>query len=214
MISTADLIDSLAAGVTPVPRAFASRRLGLGLAVGVAVAAVATFIAWGPRPDFTTALETASFWVKFAFSGLLAAAGIVAAWRLARPDLSARRSVFIVAATVLAMAVLAAAELAATPEAAHRQLVMGGTAAVCPWLIMLLALPILAGALWAMRALAPTRLAWAGAAAGLAAGGLAAFVYAVSCGETGMPFVLIWYGLGMAIPTLLGALLGPRLLRW
>jgi hypothetical protein len=28
------------------------------------------------------------------------------------------------------------------------------------------------------------------------------------------PFLAIWYLLGMLIPTLLGALLGPRLLRW
>jgi hypothetical protein len=28
------------------------------------------------------------------------------------------------------------------------------------------------------------------------------------------PFLAIWYLLGMLIPTALGALLGPRLLRW
>ncbi|WP_411353665.1 NrsF family protein [Pseudomonas citronellolis] len=29
-----------------------------------------------------------------------------------------------------------------------------------------------------------------------------------------MPFWSIWYLLGMLLPTLLGAMLGPRLLRW
>jgi hypothetical protein len=29
-----------------------------------------------------------------------------------------------------------------------------------------------------------------------------------------LPFVAVWYVAGMMIPTALGALLGPRLLRW
>ena len=79
---------------------------------------------------------------------------------------------------------------------------------------MALALPILAGGIWAVKAMAPTRLARAGAAIGLAAGSLAAFVYAASCDENGMAFTLIWYGLGIAVPILAGTLAGRRVLRW
>jgi len=65
-----------------------------------------------------------------------------------------------------------------------------------------------------MRGLAPTRPAQAGGAAGLLAGAAGAAVYALHCPEMAAPFLGIWYVLGMAIPALLGAVLGPRLLRW
>ncbi|HZW72970.1 MAG TPA: NrsF family protein, partial [Caldimonas sp.] len=66
----------------------------------------------------------------------------------------------------------------------------------------------------ALRSLAPTRLAAAGAAAGALAGGAGAAVYAWHCNEMTLPFVAVWYVLGMAIPAGLGALLGRRWLQW
>jgi len=48
----------------------------------------------------------------------------------------------------------------------------------------------------------------------LLAGALGALVYALHCPETATPFLAVWYVVGMAIPTALGAILGPRLLRW
>ena len=68
--------------------------------------------------------------------------------------------------------------------------------------------------LWAMKGLAPTRLALAGAGAGLLAGALGALVYALHCPELAASFLAVWYVLGIAIPALAGALLGPRVLRW
>jgi hypothetical protein len=65
-----------------------------------------------------------------------------------------------------------------------------------------------------MRGLAPTRLRWAGAGGGFAAGAAAALVYSLHCPELAAPFVGMWYLLGMAIPMGVGAALGPRLLRW
>ena len=68
--------------------------------------------------------------------------------------------------------------------------------------------------LWAMKGLAPTRLVLAGAAAGLLSGAGGALVYALYCIEMAAPFIGIWYLLGMLIPAVAGALIGPRLLRW
>ena len=65
-----------------------------------------------------------------------------------------------------------------------------------------------------MQGLAPTRLRLAGASVGLLAGAAGACVYAFHCPELAAPFLGTWYVLGMAIPTALGALLGPRVLRW
>ena len=93
-------------------------------------------------------------------------------------------------------------------------LIFGDTWKTCPFSIAMLSLPLLAATLWAMKGLAPTRLALAGASAGLLAGAMGALVYALHCPESTLPFLATWYVLGMAIPTLAGALLGPRLLRW
>ena len=69
-------------------------------------------------------------------------------------------------------------------------------------------------ALVALRGLAPTRPAWAGACAGAMAGAAGAAVYALHCTELAAPFLAIWYVAGMALPGFVGALLGPRILKW
>ena len=65
-----------------------------------------------------------------------------------------------------------------------------------------------------MKGLAPTRLRLAGAAAGFAAGAIGALVYTLHCPELDAPFLAVWYVSGMLIPTVVGAFVGPRLLRW
>ncbi len=54
----------------------------------------------------------------------------------------------------------------------------------------------------------------AGAVAGVLAGAIGTFVYAFHCNESAMPFVAIWYTLGIAAVGVLGALLGRVTLRW
>lgn len=93
-------------------------------------------------------------------------------------------------------------------------LLLGDTWRECLLGIPLLAVPAFVLAFWALRGLAPTRLAAAGAAAGLFAGAAAAFGYALHCPELEAPFLGAWYVLGMLIPTAIGALLGQRWLRW
>lgn len=213
-MATSDLVDALAADLPARPRAWVARRLASGLLSGAAASLAVTLLLWGPRPDLAAAVATGPFWAKLGFTGLLAVSGVAAAARFARPGGEARGATACAYATIAVMACLAGAQLARAPAGAHRQLLMGSTAASCPWLIMLLALPLLAGGIWAVRAMAPTRLSRAGAELGLAAGAGAAIIYAVSCNESALPFVLVWYGLGVAVPTAIGALLGPRLLRW
>ncbi|MBL7372919.1 DUF1109 family protein, partial [Escherichia coli] len=42
----------------------------------------------------------------------------------------------------------------------------------------------------------------------------AATVYCIHCPEVSAIFVLTWYSLGILLAASIGALLGPRLLRW
>jgi hypothetical protein len=78
----------------------------------------------------------------------------------------------------------------------------------------LLSLPVLAGGVWAMRGLAPVRLVNAGFALGVLAGSAAAVVYAFHCNESAVPFIAIFYTLGIASSGVLGAALGRVALRW
>jgi hypothetical protein len=91
---------------------------------------------------------------------------------------------------------------------------MGHSANVCPGLILTASLPPLAGLIWAVRGLAPTRLRLAGLALGLAAGGAGAAAYAIHCDEMAAPFLAAWYTLGVAAAGAIGWALAPRVLRW
>ena len=118
-------------------------------------------------------------------------------------------------AAVLAFAVaIGALDLLRQPAADWSRQIFGHSALICPVAILILSLPALAGLLWAARRLAPVRVWLAGAAAGLAAGGLAAFAYSLGCTEGSLTFVSIWYTAGVALATAFGALIGPRVLRW
>jgi hypothetical protein len=112
------------------------------------------------------------------------------------------------------MWLLAAIVLALAPPAQRMALVLGQTALACPFLIALVSLPGFVAMFWLMRAWAPTRLRTAGAAAGFSAGALGALAYSLHCPEFAAPFLGVWYVLGMLIPAALGALAGPRWLRW
>ena len=107
----------------------------------------------------------------------------------------------------------AAAVVAANP-ADRAQLVLGHSWLQCLASIAALSVPAFVLAMNAARSLAPTRLAVTGAIAGLAAGAAAALGYALYCDEMQAPFLAVWYVLGMLAPAAIGALAGPRLLRW
>lgn len=212
--STDALIDALVTDFSAAPAVSLRRTLALGLATGGGISIAAMLATMGLRPDFAAALATFSFWVKLLFPLGLALAGILAMDRLGRPGARADAGFLVGAVVIAAMALLATIELGGAAPSGVRDLLLGHTLDHCTAVILLLSLPILAGGMFAMRAMAPTRLRLAGAAVGVAAGGLSAFIYAYACDETALPFVALWYGAGILLAGALGALLGPRLLRW
>jgi hypothetical protein len=168
----------------------------------------------GVRPDIAGVAALPIFWVKLVFSAMLLAAAFAASMRLARPGARPGRVPALVALPLLALWTLAGVVLLFAAPDQYGQLIFGNTWTTCPASVAMLSVPLFVAMLWAVKGLAPTRLALAGAYAGLLSGAGAAFVYALYCPETGAPFVGIWYVLGILIPTGAGAILGPRLLRW
>ena len=155
-----------------------------------------------------------AFWMKWTYTISLGIGAIVMVARLARPEPVRLRRFWPVALPVVLLAILAALEMAHAPAGDRLAMWLGHTWRRCPWVVLMLSAPIFAGLLWSFRRLAPTQLRAAGAAAGLAAGAWGATVYCLHCPEVSAAFVLTWYTLGMSLAAAVGALLGPRLLRW
>ncbi|HVN02738.1 MAG TPA: DUF1109 domain-containing protein [Caulobacteraceae bacterium] len=193
-------------------RRFAPLLLGAGV-VGAAVS-LAVLIAWlGMRP-MHEAMRSGSFWMKAAYTTLLAASGLFVTTRLARPGGRAGAALWIAALAIAWLATMAGMETMHTPAAGLPRLWLGQTWRVCPFRIVALSLPVLAAALIALRRMAPTQPALAGAMAGLFAGAVGATVYGLYCRETAAAFVVVWYSLGIAACAALGAAIGARALRW
>ncbi|MET3440189.1 hypothetical protein ABIC94_000935 [Variovorax paradoxus] len=213
-MKTDDLVAMLATGAAPTPRRATGRRLALALLAGVPLSFAILFAEYGVRRDLVQAMFWPMFWVKVLFPLCIAAAAFVMVQRLARPGVQVRRAWLGVAVPVLAVWVMAAMSWFNAPAEERMPLLMGESWRICAVSIGLMALPVFAAALLALRSLAPTRPALAGAAAGGLAGGVGAAVYALHCMELTAPFLAVWYVSGIAVPVVLGALLGPRLLRW
>jgi hypothetical protein len=213
-MKTDALIAMLAQGPVAVPRHAVGRRLFAAMAIGSALALVVMLATLHLRADLATAVHLPMFWIKLAVPLVVATLAIAAVRRLARPGGRAGPAVVIGAALLAVLAALAVADVVATPANARVALVLGKTALPCVVLVTVLSTPVLVAMFVALRSLAPTRLAAAGAAAGALAGGLGAAVYAWHCNEMTLPFVAVWYVLGMAIPAALGALIGRRWLHW
>ena len=209
-----DLIDRLSRDLRPTPQGAVAGRLALALAVGFAVALAGVTLTLGLRADLARAASSRMFWMKLAYAGAYATVGLLCVERLVRPAGAAGGRLRWLAAPAAVIILLAILQVARTPASQVRHLVMGHSAMICPWIIAATSAPLLIALIWAVRGLAPTRLRLAGALVGLTAGAFGALIYCLHCPEVGAPFVAIWYSLGILVPCAIGALAGPRLLRW
>src|ERR1700722_1824267 len=210
---TENLTAVLAANLEPVDSRRTMRRYALGMTAGALAALILTGGVLHVNPALHHEVSEPAFWVRELYCASLAVLAVLAVARLARPGARLGLLPAGIAAVVLVMWILAATTLlSASQKRIH--LLLGATFAVCPFLIAFVSAPLFLSFLWILKDLAPTRLRWAGAGAGFAAGSIGALVYTLHCPELTTPFIGTWYLLGMSIPTAIGALLGPRLLRW
>lgn len=209
---TDELARTLAADTLPSPAPRA--RLVRGLLVGALAVAALALPLLGFRPDPMAVVTSGRVMLKQVLPVLLAVGAFGAALALARPEGRVGRWGVLLATVPVLLLAAVAAEVAALPPAAWRPAMMGGTSRFCLVWTTLMALPPLAGALWALRAGASTRPTLSGALAGLLAGGTGAALYAIHCTEDSPLFYAVWYGLAILAATAIGALLGRFVLRW
>jgi hypothetical protein len=210
---TDDLIAQLSTGLEPVKTGAATRTLLVSVGVGVAASLALMLSYMGLRYDFATAIASFGLWMKVTYTFAIAGFGLWLVERAGRPGADMTRPMAMLALPVLAIALLAALQLSA-PGADMNRMMMGTSSDVCATNILIVAGPTLLAAFWALRQLAPTRLTLAGAGAGLFAGAVGATIYAFHCMEATAPFIAVWYTLGIALTTIVGAALGRFLLRW
>jgi hypothetical protein len=152
--------------------------------------------------------------LKIAFALAVVTTAATYLVRLSRPGVALKYGRLIVILPFLGIVGLALISLGSAPASHWDRMVAGDE-----WLECLVSIPIIAIVpfaltMWAVRRAAPTDLRLAGAVAGLVAGGISAVAYALHCMDDSLPFVAVWYGGTIVLCTLVGAALGPRLLRW
>lgn len=213
-MKTDDLINMLASGPDVSAPALPVRRFVLLVLFGLLASTGMMLTFLGMRPNLNELLMMPAFWIKIVFVVALSAAGWVASARLSTPGARITVLPLLIAAPVLLIWVVAAISLMHAAPGERAQLFWGHTWRYCPFLIALLSLPLFVAILKIMRGMAPVRLRLAGATAGFAAAAAATVVYSLHCPEIEAPFVGFWYLVGILIPTAIGALIGPRVLRW
>ncbi len=213
MSSTENLIDGLADRLVPVPARLLERRLAFAV-VGGAILGLSLVVGLlGLRPDMQLAMASSDFWCKLSYTTSLALVALAGARRLARPEVSdINLTGFVVPIAVLVL--LALFELASASAVERSTLVFGATWRECPALIAALSLPLLAILFRLFSGFAPHRPRLTGAIIGVAAGATTATLYSLHCPESAMTFLLLWYSAGIMIVATIGAIIGPRVLRW
>jgi hypothetical protein len=213
-MKTDDLVALLSTNLEPVDRKAIVRTLYVAIAAAAIAALGIAFAGLGFRPDLTTTRALIFLAVKVAFAIGVAGLSLAYLTRLARPGGERKTLPLLVAVPFLVIVVLAAISLGSAPRAHWERMIVGDQ-----WLECLLSIPVIAivpfaVSIWAVRKGAPTNLSRAGAFAGLIAGGISAMAYALHCTDDSLPFIAVWYSGTIALCTLAGAALGPRLLRW
>jgi hypothetical protein len=213
-MKTDDFINMLASGAAPIDRWALAKRFTVAVLIGMIGATLLVALALGIRPDLAQVAITPIFWAKVALPLSLMIGALSMVMRLARPGITAGPGKLLVAAALLVVWVSAIYVLATASPDTRVAIIFGKTWRVCPLNITLLSVPGFIAIFWALRGLAPTDLRRAGACGGLLSGAMATLAYCLHCPEMEIPFWGAWYLLGMFIPAVIGASLGPRLLRW
>jgi hypothetical protein len=212
-VKTDDLITLLSNVHAPVDRRRLDRALIATVALGLVAVLALVLMTIGPRQDLAQAALLPFVTVKHALTLALVAAAALAYREMLRPT-GVRQRALLPLLVVAAMGLLAAAQLAVSPVGQWSALVFGQHWLACLVFVPIYAVLPFAAMVWLARQGAPVDLTAAGATAGFLSGALSAAGYAIHCTDDTAPFLFVWYGLAILAVTLVGAVLGPRLMRW
>lgn len=210
------LVDRLS-NEDPRPSSFAPTATVMFAAIMALAVVLAASLTWlEPRADLALGLATHNyvFLLKLIFTVSVVAVAAPIVRDLSVPGRRIRRRSVLTALPFAAIMTLALLELARMPVSDWSHHVDDASWLGCLLQIAALAVPAFIILAFAVRRLAPTNLTRAGAYVGLLSGAIAAVGYTLHCHDDSLVFVAIFYTLAMLEITLIGALVGPRVLRW
>jgi hypothetical protein len=213
-MKTEDLIRMLATRAGKTKAAPVSINYMNALGWGALVSFILMLFVSNIRPDLADVVFLPKFQFKLIILLSLAGSGLLALSRLSRPGCSLGYVPVALLTTLVFLWIFALQALLNASSAERGLLLLGVTWQTCSASIALLSIPIFFALIRSVKSFAPTQLLLCGAAAGFLAGTMAALVYSLHCPEIEVPFIAVWYILGIIIPTFIGALLGDYLLRW
>lgn len=210
---TDDLIEAL---VSDRAAGAVKPRLAVSCAVigGALIAAFLFMSVLGFRTDIAAAVETYRFLFKFVFTLTLAATAIWLVFNIVRPEAVPGLRLLAIAAAPVLLILAVVAELVVMPSSTWLPRLIGNNWWFCMTVIPTLAIVPLLAFFAALKRAAPANPGLAGALAGLAAGAIAATLYASHCTDDSPLFVIIWYPLAIGLVTVVGYLAGRRWLVW
>ncbi|WP_019955028.1 NrsF family protein [Yoonia vestfoldensis] len=210
-MTTDDLIAALAADTLPQPTV--AQRLARSLPIALAVS-VAAFIAfWGPRADIGATLASMAV-LKTVLPALLLVVAGASALALAHPGMRADRRLAVIGVFAGAVVVAFLFYLLRDGVSGLVMALSKPSLVVCLVSVPLLGMPLLGAILWSLSTGAVLRPRLTGAVAGLMAGGASASVYSFYCDTDMALYVIPAYATAILLVTLIGAWVGPQVLRW
>lgn len=184
------------------------------LLLGVSASATLLLLKIGIRTDIAEALFAGRVLFKLGLTLLSALLAVNLLLRVGRPgaDLRLPALLMMIPLAILILGVLA--ELLTVPPSLWASNMIGRNAMVCLVVIPFLSLAPMVVAMAVLRRAAPDSPGVAGAVAGLAAGCVAAALYAWRCPDDSPLFVAAWYTLSITAISVTGYMFGKRTLRW
>ena len=211
-MKTDDLIGLLAEDAKL--RTTLGRIVAYALVAGIAISILVLVSTIGMRRDMPDAIETARVLFKIGTTLMLAIAASSLVFQAGRPAAGLKARARLLAVPLALVVAAVTAELVMTPTDSWPTRMVGNYAGFCMMFIPVLAVAPLVAFMIALRHGAPDDPGRSGAVAGLAAGAIAAAVYAWHCPDDSPLFVATWYTLAIAIVSAVGYFAGRRFLRW
>ena len=191
-----------------------NRIVLLAMGTGMLISASAFLIGVGFRADIAEAMHSWRFLLKFVLTGTLAVSTTGMLSNLGRPNGAIEGWGWAAAVAPAMLGCAIAIELMTEPEAKWLARLIGHNSRTCLTVIPLLSVGPLLCFFAALRTGAPRAPGFAGAIAGVAAGGIGATFYAANCTDDSPLFVATWYLLAILMVSATGCFGGRLLLRW
>lgn len=213
-----DLIERLSAEAGQGPRRSIPASLIAAVSVAISVtlvlSLVLSYVSLAPTEFTLLHLMQPVFMLKIAFLVSLLLASLSIVRDLSSPGRRVSMQLTFVLMPFLTLAVLSYDEVTAPHPAGLQHELVHQSVIACLLHVGLLAVPAFAILMFTVKAFAPVNLSRAGLFVGVLSGCIGALGYAVHCHDEFITLVAISYTLAIVQMGLIGALLGPRLLRW